>query len=157
MCILLCGHIADELLKTGVAVDVIEIDYDLRQILEAKGHHLVEWNFLEFKEKEKYDRIIMNPPFEHGQDIDHIKHAYNLLKPGGIVVALMSEGPFFRQDRKSKEWRNFLDEIDGSTQKLTPNAFRESDRPTGVQIRLVTLQKPHSPSKTPSYDQSLAV
>ena len=49
----------------------------------------------------KYDKIIMNPPFENGQDIDHIRHAYSLLNDGGRVVCIMSEGTFYRNDKKS--------------------------------------------------------
>jgi hypothetical protein len=51
----------------------------------------------------------MNPPFEKGQDIEHVRHAYDQLKPGGRVVAIMSEGPFFRSDKKATEFRDWLE------------------------------------------------
>ena len=35
-----------------------------------------------------YDRIIMNPPFSDGRDIQHVQHAYNLLRPGGRIGAI---------------------------------------------------------------------
>lgn len=41
----------------------------------------------------KFDRIIMNPPFENGSDIKHIKHALTFLKPGGRLVAICAGGP----------------------------------------------------------------
>lgn len=41
----------------------------------------------------QFDRIVMNPPFAHGADIDHIKHAYRMLKPGGRLVAICANGP----------------------------------------------------------------
>ena len=31
----------------------------------------------------------MNPPFTHHQDIDHVRHAYDLLDAGGVLVAIM--------------------------------------------------------------------
>lgn len=36
------------------------------------------------------DRVVMNPPFAKGQDIKHVAHAYQFLKPGGRLVAIMS-------------------------------------------------------------------
>lgn len=89
-----------------------------------------------------YDKIIMNPPFENGQDIDHVKHAYELLKPGGRVVAIMSEGPFFRGDKKATGFREWLDEVGGYSKKLPEGAFKNSERSTGVRTRLVVIEKP---------------
>jgi hypothetical protein len=40
-----------------------------------------------------FDRILMNPPFDHGSDIRHIQHARSLLNPGGRVVAICADGP----------------------------------------------------------------
>ncbi|SDY89047.1 class I SAM-dependent methyltransferase [Thermoactinomyces sp. DSM 45892] len=135
------GHIADCLVETGAQVDVIEINYSLRELLKEKGYNIVGQDFLVSQEKGKYDRIIMNPPFESGQDAIHIQHAYHLVKPGGKVVALASEGPFFRQDSQSKKFREFLTRHDGYSLKLPPNSFLNSDRSTGVNIRLVVLEK----------------
>jgi protein-L-isoaspartate O-methyltransferase len=41
----------------------------------------------------RFDRILMNPPFENGSDIKHILHAQRLLKPGGHLVAICANGP----------------------------------------------------------------
>ncbi|SFX79087.1 Methyltransferase domain-containing protein [Thermoactinomyces sp. DSM 45891] len=141
------GHIADQLVELDTGADVIEINYSLRELLKEKGHHIVGEDFLQFHEKNKYDRIIMNPPFEKGQDAEHIRHAYNLVKPGGKVIALASEGPFFRQDQISRNFRDFLEQNDGYTIQLPPNSFLSSDRSTGVNIRLVVLEKPSTPEK----------
>jgi phospholipid N-methyltransferase len=40
-----------------------------------------------------FDRIVMNPPFDHGSDLEHIRHAYAKLKPGGRLVAICANGP----------------------------------------------------------------
>lgn len=137
------GDIAD-LLKTkeGITPDTIEINYELKNILSQKGHKVVSDDFLEYNDKQ-YDRILMNPPFEKGQDIDHIKHAYTLLKPGGILVSIASEGPFFRTDNKSKEFRKWLEKVDAGAEKLPQGSFTggEAFRQTGVSTRLVTIVK----------------
>src|SRR5690606_5224314 len=104
------GNIADAIKEAEpqADLDVIEINSRLRDILEAKGHNIVGYDFLEYNEA-KYDRIVMNPPFEKGQDIDHVKHAYDLLKPVVRIVSIMSEGPFLRRDKKAAEFRDWLE------------------------------------------------
>jgi precorrin-6B methylase 2 len=44
-----------------------------------------------------FDRIVMNPPFERGDDIRHIEHALTMLRPGGRLVALCANGPRQRE------------------------------------------------------------
>lgn len=84
------------------------------------------------------DRVVMNPPFEEGQDIEHVRHAYNFLKPDGILVAIMSEGPFFRNDRRAVEFRAWLDDVGGESEQLPPGSFKESG--TGVNARMVVIR-----------------
>lgn len=137
------GNIADALREAGAKPETIEPVQDLRAILEAKGHPVVGRDFLE--QRGEYDRIVMNPPFENGQDMAHVRHAYDLLKPGGRVVSIMSEGPFFRSDKRSAEFRAWLDEHGGTSEKLPEGAFQSSERPTGVNTRLVVIEKPAAP------------
>jgi phospholipid N-methyltransferase len=51
-------------------------------------------DFLSFNgEMGTFDRIVMNPPFDNGVDIKHIRHAMGKLRPGGRLVALCANGP----------------------------------------------------------------
>ena len=111
------------------------------EILELKGHNLVDRDFLEHAGE--YDRIIMNPPFENGQDIDHLQHAYSLLKPGGRVVSIMCKGVFFREDKKSVDFRQWLEECNGYSEELQEDTFKnaKSLRQTGVRARVVVIDK----------------
>src|SRR3546814_16038496 len=52
-----------------------------------------------------FDRIIMNPPFDRGRDIDHVNHAIEFLAPGGILVAIMSAGPECKSDATAAAFR----------------------------------------------------
>lgn len=53
--------------------------------------------------------IVMNPPFEKGQDMEHVMHMFdNYLAPGGRQVAIMSPGITFRDTRKFQDFRNWL-------------------------------------------------
>ncbi|QEG43452.1 methyltransferase [Roseimaritima ulvae] len=91
-----------------------------------------------------FDRILMNPPFENGQDAEHAMNAADFLEPGGRLVAIVSEGLFYRRDRKATEFREWLDEVDGYSFKLPDNAFDGPDavRPTKVATRIVVVEEP---------------
>ncbi len=91
-----------------------------------------------------YDRIIMNPPFSNRRDAEHVKHAYSLLRPGGRIVAIMGEGVFFGQDRKAQEFRDWLEEVGGTSEKLPEGSFLDPSLPTntGVNARMVVIDKP---------------
>lgn len=143
------GDIADAIKDNGVDPDVIELSSTLKGILDLKGHNIVGNDFLEHTGE--YDRIIMNPPFEKGQDIDHVKHAYSLLKPGGKLVSIMSEGPFFNSNKKGQAFREWLEEVGGTSEKLEQGSFKGKDsfRQTGVNGRIVEIGK--SDGITPQY------
>lgn len=116
-----------------------ETNSSLRAILQAKGIRVVGDDFLEHHGQ--YDLIVMNPPFEDGQDMAHVRHAYSLLADDGVLVAITSPGPFFHQDKNSKDFRDWLDEIGGQHEDLPAGSFKSSDRPTGVATCLVTIEK----------------
>ena len=137
------GRIADAVSKVmgdaAANLTMIEQSSQLRDILKLKGYPVAEdTDFLEHKGE--YDRIVMNPPFENGQDIDHVRHAYDLLKPGGRIVAIMSPGPFFRSDKKAVAFREWFDAIGGQVEALPEGTFKESG--TSVSSRLAIIDKP---------------
>ncbi|QDV48479.1 DNA methyltransferase family protein [Gimesia fumaroli] len=119
----------------------IELNGTLFDVLAAKGHSVERGNFLEHQGE--YDRIVMNPPFEKGADMEHVRHAFDLLAPNGKLVAIMSEGPFFRNDTQATEFRNWLDEVGGDSEQLSEDAFNSSEafRKTGVRTRIVTIAR----------------
>ncbi len=86
-----------------------------------------------------FDRIVMNPPFTRSQDIDHVRHAYKFLRPGGKLVAIMSTGFTFRSDRKAVEFREWLDEVGGEWTANDAGAFKSSG--TMVNTVMVTITK----------------
>lgn len=96
-----------------------------------------------------YDRIIMNPPFSNGRDIEHVRHAYTLLKPGGRIVAIMGESAFTNQNKKATEFREWLDSVGGTEEKLPAGTFNDPSLPvnTGANARMVVIDR--SESDTP--------
>jgi hypothetical protein len=136
------GDIADAVRQAGVAPDVVEVNSTLRTILESKGYSLAGFDFMEIEPKAVYDAVVMNPPFENGQDMEHVRHAWDFVRPGGRLVAIMSEGTFFRSDRKARDFSEWLESVGGEAEQLPQGSFLESDRSTGVNTRLVMIEKP---------------
>lgn len=85
------------------------------------------------------DRIFMNPPFEEGQDAIHVMKAYDHLRPDGKMVSVMSVGPFFKNDKKSKAFREWLETKDYQVHELPTGSFKESG--TMVNTNLVVIHK----------------
>ncbi len=137
------GHIADYIADNfqGVELHCVEINNSLKKALETKGHNVVDSDFTQFIGSYDYDKIIMNPPFEDNQDIAHVVHAYGLLKKGGRMVAIMGEGAFFRTGKAETEFRNWLNEVGATNEQLPEGSFKSSFRPTGVNTRIVIIDK----------------
>lgn len=137
------GDIALAAHARGANVSCCEIAPALREILRNHGLQLIESDFLELPVAPRFDAVVMNPPFSGLADIDHVRHAYEFLASGGRLVAIMAESAFFRSDRKSTEFRDWLDSIGGDSERLPSDTFSsaESFRSTSVQTRLVTASR----------------
>lgn len=137
------GAIVKVLLDKGVInFEITAIEKNASRYAELDKLDVVVRNcdFLECKESiGSFDRVYMNPPFEELQDVDHVKHAYDLLNDDGGLVSVMSESPFFRSDKKAVEFRQWLESVGGTSEKLAPGSFKESG--TGVNARLVVIRK----------------
>lgn len=94
-------------------------------------------DFLECTEEQlgEFDRIVMNPPFENGADVEHVTHALKFLKPDGRLVAIMSAGVTFRQDRKTTAFRELVEARGGTIEPLPEDSFKES----GTSVRTVLV------------------
>ncbi len=75
---------------------------------------------------EKFDVVVMNPPFAKQVDIDHVLHAFKFLKAGGRLVSVMSAGIMFRENRKAVEFREFVRAHGGYFEALPAGAFSSS-------------------------------
>ena len=119
----------------------IEFSRDMEPSLKARGHDVEYGDFLDHRGQ--YDRILMNPPFEKNQDADHVRHAFNLLKPGGKLVAIVGAGSMTNSQRKAKDFQQWLEENEAEYEKLPDGSFKlpESFRSTGVSTYMVTISK----------------
>lgn len=89
-----------------------------------------------------FDAVIMNPPFSDFADMAHVRRAFSYLGDGGRLVAVMSSGVTFRSDRRTVEFRRWVDELGGVIEALPANTFASSG--TGVNTVLLTLTRPES-------------
>jgi len=87
----------------------------------------------------KFDKIVMNPPFTRQQDIDHVMHAYSVLRPGGTLISIMSESAFFRNTAKTNAFLKLHDAVGGS-ERLPDGTFKQSG--TMANTRLINMVKP---------------
>jgi len=139
------GAIINALPRKIGSLTAVEIDPDnARSLRSAVGEAatpttIVEGDFLAWAAiaVDRYDAIIMNPPFSNGQDAEHVQAAHRLLAPGGTLVAVLSDGPFYREDRRSAAFRAFLGALPHTTSLLPQDTFRSSG--TSVSTRLVTI------------------
>lgn len=117
---------------------LIELNKDNCEVLKSKGYSVVNCDFLETCLKD-IDKVAMNPPFTRQQDIDHIIRAYHSLKEGGILVSICSTSPFFRDNKKSIEFREFLDSVEAEIFDLEAGAFKESG--TMIATKIIKIEK----------------
>lgn len=137
------GDIAEAIRDhAGTLVRVCEINHTLQGILKAKGFDVIGEDFMLLSALVGvFDRVVMNPPFENGQDIDHVQRAYQFVAAGGRLVSVMSTGPFFRNDRKSREFREWFERVGSERHELSADSFKGAFRSTGTSTCIVVIDR----------------
>lgn len=118
----------------------IELNPDMNRYLAEKEYETrIGQDFLTFETDERFDRIVMNPPFSKHRDATHVQKAFDILTPGGILVAVVSICFLFRTDRVYTQFRDFLDEQNAEVIRLPEGAFKGSG--TMVHSCLIKVRK----------------
>jgi 16S rRNA A1518/A1519 N6-dimethyltransferase RsmA/KsgA/DIM1 with predicted DNA glycosylase/AP lyase activity len=126
------GRILDAIADTGANVQTTacEICPTLcGHLFNKYGATLRQGDFLGMQFPERFDRIIMNPPFRRGTDVLHISHALRYLKPGGKLVSLCYDG--VAQNARLRPMAT-------TWETLPPGTFKESG--TGAGVCLLTIE-----------------
>lgn len=134
------GDIADAVRTAGCAVLCFEVSPSLADLCKLKGHEVVCGDFLASAAVANFDRVLMNPPFERGQDMQHVRRAFEWLRPGGRLVAIVSAAVMQDRAEGFRAWAYKYGTV-------TPNEGgefqgREAFRETGVRTCLVVLDMP---------------
>lgn len=136
------GAIVKRLIEAGAtSQDVICIEINRKRMDFIESHFDVETyceDFLSWDVGFNFDQIYMNPPFENLQDVDHVQRAYEFLNPGGALISVMAESAFFREDQKSRDFRDWLNEVGAKSIVLPEGSFKSSG--TMVNTRLLIIE-----------------
>ena len=85
------GNLALHLPK--VQTRCVEISRLHVHILAEKGFKVLQMDFLEYARTttERFDKVLMNPPFSDGRALAHLEAAAGLVKQQGRIVAILPE------------------------------------------------------------------
>jgi predicted RNA methylase len=107
------GELAKAARERGAMVQCVEIQPGLAHELRAVHgfHGAREADFLTLTPADlgQFDIVLMNPPFDRGRDCDHVRHAWQFVKPGGRLVAIMSARAEFGDDARHKALHKLID------------------------------------------------
>ena len=122
-------------------VDCVEIDENLRHILDGKGYRVVHDDFLTFTGFKHYDLIVMNPPFSNGDE--HLLKAISMIREsGGQIVCLLNaetiRNPYTNRRKLLKE---LLSELNAKIE-FVQNAFARAERPSRVEVAIIYINAP---------------
>lgn len=135
------GAIADEVLRrTRMSVALCELSERNRTELSRKGYECEAEDFLTFEPGRWFDAIVANPPFSKQQDIHHVNHMLDMLKPGGRLVSVMSSGVTFRTNRLANDFRERVASLGGEIEHLPAGTFRSSGTDVNTVLVKVGVQ-----------------
>lgn len=143
------GELAKAARESGGNVECIEIQEGLAHEL-AKTHGFRTWqgDFLKVKPGQlgaPYDAVIMNPPFDRGRDCDHVRHALQFLRPGGLLLAIMSARAEHGEDKRHKALHREIEKCEagfGRSKWIDLPAGSFAHAGTNVNTVLLVVRKP---------------
>lgn len=136
------GALAEPARAAGARVLAVENHGPSAQILRDKGFDVLERDFqsLDPADVGLFDAIIANPPFTRNQDIAHVTHMWQFLRPGGVLVSMTAPGWRTGRTRMQRDFRAFVTSIDAEVETLSAGAFRASGTNVSV-LRLRAVRK----------------
>lgn len=138
------GSICDRARDAGADVLAVERNYKLCEVLEMKGHLHHRGDFLDIDPIPRFDYVLMNPPFEHDAGCKHVMHAFNWLKQGGTLRAILPASVVTfgtSQMKRRQEFADFVDFAGGHYVPLPENLFKNSFRSTGVSTVMLHAER----------------
>lgn len=148
------GAIVLAIQDAGGRVTAIEHDPNrsiklLESVLKTRDYLAAARDFLDYlpgRDEETgdlvlFDRAVMNPPFckvGKGDHLDHVRYAFSMLRPAGVLVSVLPSSIEFRRDRRYAEFRAWVEEH-GTIDALPAGSFKDSG--TGVNTCVVRMEK----------------
>ncbi|MGW4639641.1 DUF3560 domain-containing protein [Sphaerisporangium sp. NPDC004334] len=135
------GMLARAAAELGAVVDCVEQHAGMAaRLFDVPGvRGVTTGDFLEVSPShypDRFDRVVMNPPFSGGKDIMHVTHALRFAAPGGLVVAVMAAGVTFSTTRAATSFRDQIEQRGGRFEELPDDAFAPM---TGVRTVIAVI------------------
>lgn len=116
-----------------------ERNYRLYGLLQKKGFNMIGRDVYDLPPHEKFDLIVMNPPFEKGEDMKQVRYLFEThLKPNGSLLAILGEGAFQGSSKLHRDFHEWRSEFTVACEKNPDKSFLESG--TGVATRFLILE-----------------
>ena len=135
------GAIAHAAVSRGAVVDAVELDHARAITIAEAGlvRHVRCADFLTVTEFDTgmFDRVVMNPPFAGQSDIAHVRHALAFVRPGGLLVSVMSAGTLFRTNKAASDFRDLIIAMGGRMQPLPAKSFTSAG--TGIDTLIAVV------------------
>jgi 16S rRNA G1207 methylase RsmC len=114
----------------GADTVCVELSSSRCEILKAKGfNNVICEDFVMWAQKtdQKFDRIVMNPPFADGRALQHVRLALTLLKTEGKLTAVVPA--------------NFdVSKLEGAECIDSSGNFKGAFVGTGVVVKIISLK-----------------
>lgn len=135
------GNIAEALLARGHRVHAIEVDGGRAAQLAALARVYPKAttqraNFLLVDARPVYDAVVMNPPFAGTHWMEHVRHAFDFLRPGGELVSVLPATAQVRETKKHRAFQSWAKKSDARWTDLPQESFAAS----GTRIATVVLR-----------------
>jgi len=157
----------------GPVPTFVEPDMELRRELKLQRYDLIDAEDLnEVDCWPGFDRIVSIPPclLTDTEDFEHVRHGFELLKPGGRLVAVITESeprqtcpstngsarfggrPIRTSPTPSmmncdaSDFHDWLEDVGGEIEDLPDGLLFEGEGPTTVRARLVVISRPEEPA-----------
>ena len=128
------GVFVRAILDTGAEVSVVAVEPNTHRATKIPRDtrvRLYPGRFEDFAAARPapFDLVVMNPPFSTADNpalwIDHLHLAWDLLAPGGRIVAILPAGLDYRTDTRHTTARALVTRF-GRYRELPPDAFAPS-------------------------------
>lgn len=132
--------------QPDVRVTAVEVDVERAARIPSFGGRVtvLAANFLRLPPDPTYDMILMNPPFYGTHWMDHVRHAFEFLAPGGVLRTILPASAEVGRSDAHEEFRTWAEARSRygllRFTSLPPESFAESG--TRVQTVILQLDRP---------------